>query len=381
MNFPKIENNVQELSSQFAAERGERQKRRELHRADFDNLVTTGFHLTGVLAEQGGLWENIPKSVRQICDLLRILAHGDSSVALVSSMHPGVLSFWLATPHVSEPYDRAWQEQRNYCSEVALEGNFWGTITSEPGSGGDVMNTKTRAEKTDNGYKISGLKHFGSGTGMMSYMITTAIVPGDTMPDVFYVDMRDVPLDGSQGAKLMFPWDGHGMIATQSHSVQFENFPATRVAWAGHIMELGAPLNTLASCIFTAVIVGIVEVAVETARKQLEKRYTQMKAYEQVEWTKIEMESWLIQQAYEGMLTTVEQESPSSLRETLMGKTAISELSESVMTRLCKVMGGGTFSRHSPFGFWFQDVRALGFLRPPWVLAYEQLFDGVWPKS
>jgi alkylation response protein AidB-like acyl-CoA dehydrogenase len=199
MNFPKIENNVQELSSQFAAERGERQKRRELHRADFDNLVTTGFHLTGVLAEQGGLWENIPKSVRQICDLLRILAHGDSSVALVSSMHPGVLSFWLATPHVSEPYDRAWQEQRNYCSEVALEGNFWGTITSEPGSGGDVMNTKTRAEKTDNGYKISGLKHFGSGTGMMSYMITTAIVPGDTMPDVFYVDMRDVPLDGSQG--------------------------------------------------------------------------------------------------------------------------------------------------------------------------------------
>ena len=378
MDFLKVKDNVQDLSSQFATERDERHKLRELHRADFDDLVTAGFHLTGVLAEQGGFWESMPKSVRKICDLLRILAHGDSSVALVSSMHPSVLSFWLATPQVPEPHDRAWQEQRNYCSEMALKGNFWGTITSEPESGGDIMNTKTRADKTNNGYKISGLKHFGSGTGMMSYMITTAIVPGETVPDVFYLDMRDVPLDGSQGAKLMFPWDGHGMIATQSHSVQFESFPATRVAWAGHLSELGAPLNTFASCVFTAVIVGIVEVAVETARKQLEKRYTKMLAYEQVEWTKIEMESWLVQQAYERMMTVVEQQSPASLRETLLGKTAIAELAETVMTRLCKVMGGGTYSRHSPFGFWFQDVRALGFLRPPWVLAYERLFSGSW---
>ncbi|PJF33668.1 MAG: hypothetical protein CUN57_01540, partial [Phototrophicales bacterium] len=140
------------------------------------------------------------------------------------------------------------------------EGHFWGTITSEPGSGGDVFNTKTRAEKTDSGYQISGLKHFGSGTGMMSYMITTAVVPDEPEPDIFYLDMRDVPLDGSQGVQLMFPWDGHGMTATQSHSVQFEHFPATRVAWTGHILELGTAVNSFVACTFTAVIVGIVEV-------------------------------------------------------------------------------------------------------------------------
>ena len=27
----------------------------------------------------------------------------------------------------------------------------------------------------------------------------------------------------------------------------------------------------------------------------------------------------------------------------------------------------------------FEDVRALGFLRPPWVLAYDQVFQGAWP--
>ncbi len=78
------------------------------------------------------------------------------------------------------------------------------------------------------------------------------------------------------------------------------------------------------------------------------------------------------------MLTALEQDRATVLQDTLLGKTAIAELSESVMNRLCKVMGGGTFSRHSLFGFWFQDVRALGFLRPPWILAYEQLFKGSW---
>jgi hypothetical protein len=38
------------------------------------------------------------------------------------------------------------------------------------------------------------------------------------------------------------------------------------------------------------------------------------------------------------------------------------------------VIGGGTFSRSLPFGYWYEDVRSLGFLRPPWGLAYDQLF-------
>jgi hypothetical protein len=62
-------------------------------------------------------------------------------------------------------------------------------------------------------------------------------------------------------------------------------------------------------------------------------------------------------------------------RDVLQGKTAIAELSESVLTRLCRVVGATTFSRSSPFGFWFEDVRALGFLRPPWGLAFQTLID------
>jgi hypothetical protein len=100
------------------------------------------------------------------------------------------------------------------------------------------------------------------------------------------------------------------------------------------------------------------------------------RAYEQVEWSRAEIDAWLIEQAYEGMLRSVEQ---NGGRDTLKGKTAIAELAESVLQRLCRLLGGGTYSRHTPFGFWFEDVRALGFLRPPWALAYDNLFQASWP--
>ena len=52
----------------------------------------------------------------------------------------------------------------------------------------------------------------------------------------------------------------------------------------------------------------------------------------------------------------------------------VAELAEASLGRMARVIGGGTFSRRSPYASWFEDVRALGFLRPPWGLAYDNLF-------
>jgi hypothetical protein len=78
------------------------------------------------------------------------------------------------------------------------------------------------------------------------------------------------------------------------------------------------------------------------------------------------------------MLCAVEAKGAGAVLDALHGKTAISELAESITTRLCRVIGGGTFHRSSPFGAAFEDVRALGFLRPPWVLAYDSIFERSW---
>jgi alkylation response protein AidB-like acyl-CoA dehydrogenase len=78
-----IRERVQEVASRFAAARRERQRRRELVAADFVQLRDAGFLLTGAPVDQGGIWEDVPRSTRAVSDILRTLARGDSSVALL----------------------------------------------------------------------------------------------------------------------------------------------------------------------------------------------------------------------------------------------------------------------------------------------------------
>jgi alkylation response protein AidB-like acyl-CoA dehydrogenase len=204
-------------------------------------------------------------------------------------------------------------------------------------------------------------------------MLTVAVPEGESDPDMFVLDMQDMPWDGSTGVTLTAAWDGHGMAATQSHAMSFEDFPVTRVAWPGQFPSLSANTLSFFQCCITAVIVGVAEVALETARGQVARRRDALRAYERVEWARAELEGWLIMQAYEGMLRAIEEWRESQLRA-LQAKTAIAELAEAALVRICRVIGGGTFSRSSPFGYWCEDVRALGFLRPPWGLAYDRLF-------
>lgn len=379
MEATAIQKNIEEIAHQFSNQRKERQLRRALVQADFDLLREAGFLLTGALLEHGGIWESVARSTRPVSEILRALAHGDSSVALVASMHPAVLIFWLATAEAPEPYCQAWKEQRNQLSQSAVAGAWWATIASEPGSGGDISKSKATArfDPATNKYLISGNKHFGSGSGIADYMLTSALPEGEDRADWFYFDMRGVGWHGSQRVKLVAAWDGQGMTATQSHAMAFENFPATRIAWPGNINKTVAATNSAALAFFGGVILGIVETAIATARQQLERKRDSLSAFEQVEWVKAQEEAWLVEQAYEGMLRAIETQ-PAPTRQMMLGKNTIANLAESATGRLCRLIGGSTFSRNSPFGFWFEDVRAMGFLRPPWAMSYEGLFKLSW---
>jgi alkylation response protein AidB-like acyl-CoA dehydrogenase len=366
---------VRAIADRFAADRHDRQRREQLVPEEFDELAAAGFLLTGVPSAEGGLFESVAASTRTVGNVLTALARGDASVALVASMHPAVLSFWHASPEVSPEHQAAWSDQRAHVSQMAADGSWFGTITSEPGSGGDVGRTVATAEAgPDGGWRISGKKHFGSGSGVTSFMLTSARPVGEEEPDWFLLDVRDVPWDGSQGMSLLAPWEGHGMTATQSHGMAFDGFPATRFAWPGNWRALADAAGPFIATTFTAVILGVVEAAIETARGQLAAKT--LRPYEQVEWVNAEQEAWLMRQAYEGMLRAVETQ-PRPLPTVLLGKTAAARLAEDCLRRITRIMGGGSFARHSPFGFWFEDVRALGYLRPPWGLAYDALIDAL----
>ena len=371
MSLASLPNTLASIAKRFSSERQERQQRRQLVEADFDDLATAGFTRVVVPTSHGGFWESLPTATRPICQGLRTLASGDSSVALVSAMHPAVLSYWLAALETT-PTDPHWITQSEAVFQSAREGQWWGTLTSEPGSGGDVLQSKTRAQSgpLPDSYQLTGSKHFGSGSGIMTYMVTAALAENEAEPDWFFIDMRNRAWDGSDGLRVVAQWDGQGMTATQSHAFEMTDLPATRIAWPGHLLDIVSRTGGFIGCLFTSVIVGIVDAATQAAGEQL--RRGPLTAFQTVEWTRVQSEAWLLAQAYEGMLRAVESQTDSR-HEVLLGKTAIAELAETILTRICRICGGSTYSRRSPFGFWFEDVRALGFLRPPWSLAFETL--------
>ena len=370
---------VAAIADAWRNERAERQARRHLERGDFEALRSTGLLTLPVPVAEGGLWHGITESTRMLCETYRTLAGGDPSVALVSSMHPAVIAFWLASPDPSQP---EWERQRSAVFASALSGEQWGTITSEPGSGGDIFKTRATAAALDQAlflpgqaYAVSGDKHFGSGSGVTDRMITTAVADGEDEPSIFVLDVRDRPWDGTAGLRLIAEWDGMGMRATQSHAMRLEGVPAVRMAWGGELGAITRAAGPVVANLFTAVVLGVLDEAVGLARTQVRDRASQLRPYEQVEWTRAEQDHWLAVQAYEGALRAVESgDAAVALYAALRAKQSVAELAEQTLQRLSRVLGGGTFAQRSPFAHWFEDVRALGFLRPPWGLAYDQLF-------
>jgi len=367
------------IATEWRSRRGERQARRHLERADFDALRDAGLLQLVVPQDAGGLWHGLASSIRPVCEIYRHLAAADPSVALVSSMHPSVVGFWLCSPDASQP---AWEEQRSAVFASAAAGEQWGTITSEPGSGGDLARTKATAAPADGEpflpgttYAVTGDKHFGSGSGITDRMMTTAVPAGEEDPTIFVLDVRDRPWDGSAGLTLIAEWDGVGMAATQSHAMRLEGAPAVRLAWNGKLESITFAAGPFVASLFTAVILGVLDEAVGMAREQLGKKAEELRAYERVEWARAEQGHWLAVQAFEGALRAVEAGEPvAALYAALRAKESVAELAEETLLRITRVVGGGTFSQRSPFAHWFEDVRALGFLRPPWGLAYDNLF-------
>ena len=374
-----LERSIDEIAAQWRTERPERQARRHLDRRDFDVLRDAGLLRLAAPEDANGLWEGAALSARRACEIYRRLASADPSVALVSSMHPSVINYWLASPDSSQP---AWEEQRHAVFASAVAGEQWGTITSEPGSGGDISRTRSTASPVDirpflagSSYAVTGDKHFGSGFGITDRMMTTAIPEGESAPTIFVLDVRNRPWDGTAGLTLTSEWDGMGMAATQSHAMRLVGAPAVRLAWNGELDPITRGASPFVALLFTAVIVGVLDAAIGAARDQLGGKADQLRAYEQVEWSRAELDHWVAVQAYEGALRAIEGQDPAhAFYAALRAKQAVAGLAETVLLRITRILGGGTFSQRSPFAHWFEDVRALGFLRPPWALAYDTLF-------
>ena len=198
-SWPVLRAGVDEIAGKWRAERAERQARRSLDPVDFQRLVGGRLPADRRSDDVGGLWRSVAETTRPICEVLRTLGAADPSVALVASMHPSVLGL-LAGP--ARPGQLGVEEQRRAVFATAADGIQWGTITSEPGIGWrhPAYEVAGRARRDDQGplpgagsFRVTGDKHFGSGSGVTSFMVTTAVPEDEEAPTIFVLDVRDRP--------------------------------------------------------------------------------------------------------------------------------------------------------------------------------------------
>lgn len=374
VDFRTLEENLDALIAIWSPDRSARMARVALERTDFDDLAAAGLTLTGVPVNHGGLWLDTAQSAAQVARMLRKLAAVDPSLALVASMHSTVLLLWLVDPDDAVP--GGWNQQRDRVFDDARSGHWFGTIASEPGIGGDLFATRSTASlQSDGSWRMSGDKFMGSGSGITSCMMTIACPEGEERPDIFLLDMRDLPWDGSQGLKMVRAWDGIGMAATQSHAFRFDNVQVKRHGLQGKILDLFPTIAPVIGFMFSAVIMGILDAATAEAKRSLGKRAERLSAFEQSSWIEADTQIWLAQQAFDGMSRALG--SDTAGLDVLHGKLAIADLSEKALGSLSHALGGSSLSKSSPFGQWMQDVRALGYLRPPRALSHARIFQSL----
>ncbi|MEM7250042.1 MAG: acyl-CoA dehydrogenase family protein [Pseudomonadota bacterium] len=356
-------------------ERLERSRRTALSVEDFDRLRSIGYTLTGVPVERGGLWAGPRLSTRPYCDMLRAMAASDPSLALVSSMHPAVLVFWLEAATNNHPPPVEFTRQTDAIFTAVADGQWWGTIASEPGSGGDLMASRSIATAIDGwDCRLTGDKHMGSGSGMTDVMLTVALPAGDEVPDVYFLNVANQPWDGTTGMTLVHEWDGFGMMATQSHAFRFDDFPVERFAWPGRALEVVPSVMPTILTFFNAVALGVLDAAMASAADIFNPGRAKRRSFERVAWVRAENNYWLAEQAYAAGIHAIEQDMSPAMAVS-RAKITIAELAAACLDAIGDALGAKTFSRRLPFGQWGQDVKALAHLRPPLALAFDQLYE------
>ena len=165
---------------------------------------------------------------------------------------------------------------------------------------------------------------------------------------------------------------GMGMKATQSHAVMLDGVSGVPWAWQQALL-LGAPMSgALGLTMFCSVVAAVCDAAMAEAERRLGGR--QLRPYEEVALTQAQIDHWMLDQAMNGLLATLESEqAPTVLMAATKAKLGMAALAEELLSQICRAVGGGAFSASSPFATWYEDVRALGYLRPPWGLAFDQL--------
>ena len=196
---------ARELGPRFAARAAGHDADDTFVAENYAELRTHRVFSAGVPAELGGGGA----TYRELCEMLRLIAHSCSSTALALSMHTHILAStvwrWRHQGAPVEPFLR-----RVAAEELVL-------IST---GGSDFLAGSGGAEKVEGGYRVTARKVFGSGSPGGHILMTMAVYedPKDG-PTVLHFP---VPMD-APGVRVCDNWRTLGMRGTGSNDVLLEN--------------------------------------------------------------------------------------------------------------------------------------------------------------
>jgi len=335
---------VRELGPRFAARCAGHDADDTFVAENYAELRERRVFSAGVPAELGGGGA----SYRELCELLRTLAHYCPSTSLALAMHTHILSSTVwRWRHEAAPVDP-------FLKRVAAEELI--LVTS---GGSDFLAGSGTAEKVDGGYRVSGRKIFGSGSPAGHLFMTMAIYQDPQAgPTVLHIP---VPLD-APGVTIADNWRTLGMRGTGSNDIMLDNVFVKDAAVgvrrpAGRWNKVFFVIYTIAFPLIYSVYLGVAEAARQLAVREAGRR--QHDPVVQALVGEMDNELTAARLAVRHMIDVADTDriGPDETNQVLIGRTLSGRSVVRTVEKAMEVAGGAGFYRALGLERLFRDVQ------------------------
>jgi alkylation response protein AidB-like acyl-CoA dehydrogenase len=291
-------------------------------------------------------------SYAEVCELLRLLAHGCSSTALALAMHMHPVSMvvrrWRDSAPAGEPFLR----------RVATEE----LIVSSSG-GSDFLAGSGTAEPVEGGFRVTGHKRFGSGSPAADLLMTMAVLADPAAgPTVlhFPVAMR------APGVRIVETWLTLGMRGTGSHDIMIDGVfvPEAAVSIRRPAGRWSPPFHLIYAIAFPiiySVYLGVAEAACALALRDAQKRRDD--ALVQLTAGEMETELATARMAVADMVAAITTGVPSveTTNRVAQGRTVCGRSAVRAVELAMELSSGSGFYRRTGLERLFRDIQAARF--------------------
>lgn len=252
---------------------------------------------------------------------------------------------------------------RTFIAERAVAGDILAVANSEPGSGGDMLNTRTRAVRGRDGIvRLTGRKSFATLGPDADYFLCAARTE-EGLLDAFFV------AKGAPGLTLAEDWNALGMRATASVGLTLAETPAAApFLYPGAIGSVCA--RHWSTLLMAAIFVGIGEGAVMAATDSVPRSSTWARAtLADCTLTLDAARAFVEAVAREDMLPC----SASYVERCRRAKTFAARTAVEVTTRCMMIAGGRAYRPEHALARALLDAVAGPLLRPPLPQAMDAI--------